>query len=243
MNTISRWGLTACALLAACTAWGQGPATAAATAANAAAERPSPSNLRHAVVCPPFSGEEPAAHVYRDLIAGLLQADPRVEYLDGAAATAKRAPQFTYHVRGDVKDGVLRLALVDVSRREVIATHATPVTADPQKLAAWGERFRQDVARRVARMPFECRVEAQAGQESLTLDRGLGSGLEPRMVLYVSGPEEELLDPRTGETVGRDAPRAYGQIVVFRVNARTAYARPLPGTVLPRSGELIARSF
>ena len=80
-------------------------------------------------------------------------------------------------------------------------------------------------------------------REALVLDRGLDAGLEPRMTLYVSGKEEVLLDPQTGEVVGRDAPRAYGQIVVYRVNAHNAYARPVEGTKLPKRGTWVARSF
>ena len=110
-------------------------------------------------------------------------------------------------------------------------------------MAGWCALVRADLARRVARVPFECRVEAVPGRDALILDRGLGSGLEPRTTLYVGGEEEVLIDPRTGEAVGRDAPRAYGQVTVYRVNARTAYARPVAGTVLPERATLVGRSF
>ena len=83
----------------------------------------------------------------------------------------------------------------------------------------------------------------QQGQESISLDRGLASGLEPGMVLYVSVDEEPLLSPVTGAIIGRDSPRAAGQIQVFRVLDETAYARPVMNTKLPRTAKLFARSF
>ena len=135
------------------------------------------------------------------------------------------------------------MSLVDGYRNEVIATQRTAASTNAASLEGWCKVLRKDMERRTAHLPFECAAEAQAGQDSLTLDRGLDAGLEPRMVLYISGPEEELLDPGTGEVVGRDAPRAYGRIVVFRVTARTAYARPLPGTKVPKRGVLAVRSF
>ena len=86
-------------------------------------------------------------------------------------------------------------------------------------------------------------VRRQQGQESVSLDRGLNSGLQPGMLLYVSMDEEPLLSPVTGEIVGRDSPRAAGQIEVFRVMENTAYARPADGTKLPRFSRLYARTF
>ena len=63
------------------------------------------------------------------------------------------------------------------------------------------------------------------------------------MVLYVSADEEPLLSPVTGEVIGRDSPRAAGQIQIFRVMEDAAYARPVPNTQLPRFSKLYARSF
>ena len=75
------------------------------------------------------------------------------------------------------------------------------------------------------------------------MDRGLGSGLAPGMVLYVSVDEETLISPATGEIIGRDSPRAVGQIQIFRVMEDAAYARPVAGTKLPRFSKLHAKSF
>ena len=99
------------------------------------------------------------------------------------------------------------------------------------------------MTRRAAKLPFECRVRRKTGQESISLDRGLGAGLQPGMVLYVSMEEEPLISPVTGEIVGRDSPRAVGQIQVFRVMEDTAYARPVLDTKLPLFSRLYARSF
>ena len=63
------------------------------------------------------------------------------------------------------------------------------------------------------------------------------------MVLYVSEDEEPLMSPTTGEVIGRDSPRAAGQIQVFRVMDDSAYARPVLDAKLPRFSKLYARSF
>lgn len=224
MKTMTKW------LLAAGMAWGM--------AAAAGGE-----GLRHAVTCPPFAGDEPLAGRYHDAVAGLLKESDGVEYFEGRAATGRGAPKFMYRVEGEVRGGEVSIWLVDGYRNEVIASHKGPATSNHRELSAWCERVRADMARRVSRVPFECRVEAVEGRNALVLDRGLGSGLEPRTTLYVSGEEEVLIDPRTGEEVGRDAPRACGQVTVYRVNSRNAYARPTPGTELPKRGTLVGRSF
>ena len=99
------------------------------------------------------------------------------------------------------------------------------------------------MARRAAKLPFECRITRQRGQESVSLDRGLGAGLVPGLVLYVSADEEPLISPATGEIVGRDSPRPIGQIQIFRVTEDAAYARPAPDSKLPRFDKLYARNF
>ena len=137
----------------------------------------------------------------------------------------------------------MTIQLVDGYRNEVMATHRTAASTNAASLEAWCRVVKKDMDRRGAHVPFECMVQREEGREALVLDRGLDAGLEPRMTLYVSGKEEVLLDPQTGEVVGRDAPRAYGQIVVYRVNAHNAYARPVEGTKLPKRGTWVARSF
>ena len=44
--------------------------------------------------------------------------------------------------------------------------------------------------RRVDAIPFECRILRKQGQDSLTLDRGLSSGLRPGMVLQAVVSEQ-----------------------------------------------------
>ncbi len=100
------------------------------------------------------------------------------------------------------------------------------------------------IERRTSKQPFECRaIRRRRGQASLSLDRGLESGLKPGMVLELAREEEKLLSPETGEVIGRDSPQAVGQIKVFRVMAQTAYARPVEGTQIPSTKTLCARSF
>ncbi|MGD9612393.1 MAG: hypothetical protein AB7V22_05765, partial [Kiritimatiellia bacterium] len=135
------------------------------------------------------------------------------------------------------------VSVLDAARKEQIASHVAPASLDPTLIAGWSRTIQTDMKRRAAKLPFECRIDRQRGQESISLDRGLGAGLEPGMVLYVSADEEPLISPATGEIVGRDSPRPVGQIQIFRVMDDAAYARPTLDSKLPRFDKLHARSF
>ena len=207
-----------------------------------------PAGLRHAVACPPFKGDSPLAGVYHGLVVEMLKGAAGVEYLEGPRALARRAPEFTYRVNGAIienEDGqpFVTVSLMDEARKEQIASHVAAASADPAVQAAWRKTIQASMERRAAKLPFECRVRRQQGQTSLSLDRGLGSGLQPGMRLYVSLDEELILSQTTGEVIGRESPRAAGKIEVFRVMENTAYARPVKGTKLPRFSKLYARTF
>ncbi len=213
---------------------------------DAAEPPPTLIHLRHAVLCPPFTGEEPLAHLYHDALVRLLKEFHNICLLDSAAA--KKAPVFLYRVDGSVSllpDGspVVSVRLVDVARGDVLADYTAPASADKSRLAAWCRVVRNDLKRRVRHIPFECNAHRKFGQDSLTLDRGADAGILPRMVFYLSEMGEPILDHNTGKTIGRDTPRTIGQVVVFRVTDRNAYVRPVPGTALPRRGKLFVRSF
>ena len=216
----------------------------AAAGASAAEPEKAPPTLKHAVVCPPFKGDKAIAAIYHAEMVKALQDAPGVEYFEGA----RRLPEFSYRINGSIvtnEDGeyFVLVTLADEARKEQIASHVAPASLDRAIVAGWSRTIREDVARRAAKLPFECRVTRQQGQESVSLDRGLGSGLEPGMVLYVSEDEEPLMSPTTGEVIGRDSPRAAGQIQVFRVMDDSAYARPVLDAKLPRFSKLYARSF
>ena len=216
----------------------------AAAGASAAEPEKAPPTLKHAVVCPPFKGDKAIAAIYHSEMVKALQDAPGVEYFEGA----RRLPEFSYRINGSIvtnEDGeyFVLVTLADEARKEQIASHVAPASLDRAIVAGWSRTIREDVERRAAKLPFECRVTRQQGQESVSLDRGLGSGLEPGMVLYVSEDEEPLLSPTTGEVIGRDSPRAAGQIQVFRVMDDSAYARPVLDAKLPRFSKLYARSF
>lgn len=215
-----------------------------------AADPPAPDLpvLRHAVVCPPFEGEPELAALYHAAMVNMLKAADGIEYLEAPRALGRRAPAFLYRVQGSIVTNetgapFVMMTLVDTARKEQIASHVAPASSKPAVLAAWKRTIQADMTRRAAKLPFECRVRRQAGQESVTLDRGLGSGLEPGMVLLLSVDEEPLISPVTGEIVGRDSPRALGRIQVFRVRENAAYARPVLDTKLPRFTRLHARQF
>lgn len=222
----------------------------AGAGAGAWADEPVPTDgvLRHAVVCPAFKGAAPLAGIYHAEMVKLLEAADGVEYLTGARASKRRAPEFVFRVNGEVledEEGLLfvTVTLTDVARKEAIASLVAPATGDRQALAAWRKTLQGSIEERVEKLPFECRIRRQRGQDSYTLDRGLASGLQPGMVLEVARDDEVLVSHATGEVIGRESQRPVGKIEIFRVMERSAYARPVAGTSLPRSARLYARTF
>ena len=227
-----------------CAAWmlASGGALAAEEAASA------PIVLKHAVACPPFKGDPAIAAIYHAEMVRMLKSTPGIDYLEQSRSLARRAPEFTYRVNGSIvtnEDGQLfvMVTLTDEARKESLASHLAPASIDPEVVASWTRTIQADMTRRAAKLPFECRVRRKVRQTSVSLDRGLDSGLQPGMVLYVSMEEEPLISPITGEVIGRDSPRAVGQIQIFRVMEDTAYARPVLDTKLPLFAKLYAREF
>ena len=216
----------------------------AAGGAGAAEAAPAAPTLNHAVVCPPFKGDTVVAGLYHAEMVRMLKSTPGIEYFDGA----RPLPEVTFRVNGEVETNeegqvFVRVTVLDAARKEQIASHVAPASLDPDLIAGWSRTIQTDMTRRASKLPFECRVSRQRGQESVSLDRGLGAGLEPGMVLYVSADEEPLISPATGEIVGRDSPRAVCQIQIFRVMDDAAYARPTLDSKLPRFENLFGRSF
>lgn len=215
----------------------------------AADDAPPPTDgLRHAVVCPPFKGQAELAGLYHAEMVKMLKGAAGVEYLEGSRALVRRGPEFVYRVSGRIEtdeDGraYIAVSLVDSARKEQIASMVAPASGEAEALKAWRDALQKSLERRTSRLPFESRVRRQRGQNSYTLDRGLGSGLQPGMVLFVAADEEPLISPLTGEVVGRDSPRALGKIEVFRVMENAAYARPTKDTRIPRTSSLYARTF
>jgi len=207
------------------------------------------SSLKHAVVCPPFKGDPELATLYHDEMVEMLKKADGVEYLEGVKALARRAPEYTYRVIGSIEtdeegDSFVLISLMDNARKEQVASHITKASEKKSDVKQWKKAMKTAIERRTSKQPFECRaIRRRRGQASLSLDRGLASGLKPGMVLELAREEEKLISPETGEMVGRDSPRAIGQIKIFRVMASTAYARPVEGTKIPATKTLCARSF
>ncbi len=222
---------------------------AGAWAAPARAEEAGePPVLRHAAICPPFKGEPVLAARYHNEMVRILKAAEGFEYYEGARALSRRTPEFTFRVNGAIvtnADGqtFVTVKLFDQARKEQIASLISPATFELDNLGGWRQKVQADFERRAAKLPFECRVRRKAGQSSVSLDRGLGAGLQPGMVLFVSADEEPLISPMTGAVIGRDSPRAIGKIQIFRVMEHTAYARPVLDTKLPRFTKMFARTF
>lgn len=207
-----------------------------------------PVGLRHAVACAPFKGDSPLAETYHAILVEMLKGADNIEYLEGKQATARRAPEFIFRIHGAVEEDeegqlFVTVTLEDAARKEVLASHVAPASDDPVALAAWQKTIQASMERRAAKLPFECRLRRQRGQGSLSIDRGLSSGLQPGMQLYVSMDEEPILSQMTGEVIGRESSRPFGEIQVFRVMANKAYARPVEGTKIPRHSRLFAWTF
>ncbi len=221
-----------------------GLAAGGAEAAEAAKTAKAPPALNHAVVCPPFKGDTVVAGLYHAEMVRMLKSTPGIEYFEGA----RPLPEFVFRVNGAVETNeegqvFVQVTVLDAARKEQIASHVAPASLEPALIAGWSRTIQADMTRRAAKLPFECRISRKLGQESISLDRGLGAGLVPGMVLYVSADEEPLISPATGEIVGRDSPRAIGQVQIFRVMDDAAYARPTLNDKLPRFEKLFARSF
>ena len=236
MRNVTRW------MVAGIAAW---MVVAAAWAEEAT---PSTDGLKHAVVCPPFKGNSELAELYHGELTKMLRKAEGVEFLEGSRASSRRLPEFSFRIVGRIEEGrdgesFIAVALVDNARKEQIASLVSPASDDAGVVAAWRHAMQRAIQRRSSKLPFESRVRRQRGQNSLTLDRGLGSGLQPGMMLYLAADEELLISPQTGAVIGRDSPRALGQIEVFRVMENSAYARPAAGTKLPRTGQFFAKTF
>jgi len=229
--------------------WIGGAGLAAALAAVfASAAVPAADGLRHAVACPAFDGPAEMAGPYHEELVRTLEETAGIELVDESWLPLRRGPEFMYRIEGAIVEGddeswFVTLGLVDVKRREKIASFVAPVASEPASLASWSGAIRKDLERRMARLPFECSLKRRRGQNSWSLDRGLSAGLQPGMELVAARTDEELLSPTTGEVIGLESFRPVGRIVVFRVMEDTAYARPVEGTQLPRIKDLHARSF
>ena len=205
--------------------------------------------LKHAVVCPPFKGDPELASLYHKNMVEMLKKADSVEYLEGVKALARRAPKYTYRVIGSIEtdeegDSFVLISLMDNARKEQVAFHVAPASDTKSDVNQWKKTMKAAIERRTSKQPFECRaIRRRRGQVSLSLDRGLDSGLKPGTVLDLAMEAESLISPVTGEMVGRDSSRSVGQIKVFRVMSKTAYARPVEGTKIPSTKTLCARSF
>lgn len=207
-----------------------------------------PEGLRHAVVCPPFKGAKDLATRYHDALIEALKKTAHVDVLDAAR---KHPPHYTYRIEGQLLpsslpdgDPLLVLTMMDLARREEIASYISPITESG--LNQWVRNTLDAITSKMAILPFECRLtRTRVQQASFSLDRGLSAGLQPGMVLRVAEAEDDLISPESGMVVGRNAPHAFGQIRIFRVEENNAYARPVEGTVFPRGRGLrfVARGF
>jgi Uncharacterized protein involved in formation of curli polymers len=89
-------------------------------------------------------------------------------------------------------------------------------------LLALTRRMAEKVAQRVADVAFPARILAKTGK-IVTINRGDGTGIAPGQLWEVFALGEELIDPDTGVSLGREE-ISVGKVRVQRVTARTAHA-------------------
>jgi curli biogenesis system outer membrane secretion channel CsgG len=89
-------------------------------------------------------------------------------------------------------------------------------------LVALTRRMSEKVAQRVADVAFPARILAKTGK-IVTINRGDGTGIAPGQLWEVFALGEELIDPDTGASLGREEV-SVGRVRVQRVTARTAQA-------------------
>ncbi len=87
-------------------------------------------------------------------------------------------------------------------------------------LVALTRRMSEKIAERVADVAFPARILAKTGK-TVTINRGDGTGIAAGQLWEVFALGEELIDPDTGVSLGREE-MAVGQIRIQRVTPRTA---------------------
>lgn len=205
--------------------------------------------LRHAVVCPPFKGDPELAPLYHAALLDALSACPRIELLP---PSRRARPAYTYRIDGRIisphspdGDPQVLVTLTDLARNETISSILAPAGRNAD-LRNWKKGCTERVERAANALPFECRVsKLKKGQNSYTIDRGSSAGLQPGMVLFAADEEDELYSPETGEAIGRNSPRAFGKILIFRTNEQSAYGRPYRQKAFPKghAPTFVAREF
>jgi hypothetical protein len=203
-----------------------------------------PSPLRHAITVPAFKGESDRATAYRDALLQRLRECPRVELIP---YSRRVRPVYTYRVDGRIlgegKEAKIEIKVTDLAREEVLFTSVLPA-ATAEDLAAWEDTASANIARASAVMPFECAVTPpKKGTASYVIDRGLAAGIYPGLVLDIAVEEDPLIDPDTGDVIGRHSKRSFGKIQIFRVGDQSSYGRSI-GEPFPESAaRFVAREF
>jgi len=87
-------------------------------------------------------------------------------------------------------------------------------------LVALTRRMSEKIAERVADVAFPARILAKTGKV-VTINRGDGTGIATGQLWEVFALGEELIDPDTGVSLGREE-MSVGQVRIQRVTARTA---------------------
>ena len=203
-----------------------------------------PSPLRHAITVPAFKGESERATAYRDALLQRLRDCPRVELIP---YSRRVRPVYTYRIDGRIsgegKEAKIEIKVTDLARDEVLFTSVMPA-AGAEDLAAWEDAASENIARASAVMPFECAVTPpKKGTASYVIDRGLAAGIYPGLVLDIAVEEDPLLDPDTGDVIGRHSKRSFGKIQIFRVGDQSSYGRSIGEPFPENAARFVAREF
>lgn len=203
-----------------------------------------PSPLRHAITVPAFKGESDRATAYRDALLQRLRDCPRVELIP---YSRRVRPVYTYRVDGRIlgegKEAKVEIKITDLARDEELFTVVHPA-GTAEDLATWEDAASANIARATAVMPFECAVTPpRKGNTSYVIDRGLAAGIYPGLVLDIAVEEDPLIDPDSGETIGRHSKRSFGKVQIFRVGEQSSYARSVGEAFPETAARFVAREF
>lgn len=214
--------------------------------------------LRLALRCDPFVLKDvppervaaaPDLKTMAEKLGDALEASGRFLLLPPeAGAKLPPTPYFYYAITAQVtalpEEGQwrVRLELWDRTRKERIGR----ISADLKSSGCEQKCLDLVVAymlKKVRVFPFECAVTHVSKNGSFTLDAGRKSGLEPDMELELAERDLDLVDPKTGEIIGREDTRAIGRIDIFRVEPDKAYGRLTTNAPIKSKRPLMARSF
>ncbi|OQB91265.1 MAG: Curli production assembly/transport component CsgG [Verrucomicrobia bacterium ADurb.Bin118] len=108
------------------------------------------------------------------------------------------------------------------------ASREDSTTAEGATLTKITDRLAADIMTRIVDVIFPAKVAAKLGMQ-VTINRGEGTGVAVGQTWVVFGLGEEIIDPDTGENLGRNEAEV-GKIRIARVNPKLSYGEAIEDT-------------